>query len=655
MAGTTNAKHEVAEASGQPAASLYKPLTRAGREIRVISIHEDDNDTVSCSMKHVLLADRPEFDALSYTWGDPTITRPIVFNGHKVNVTQNLDAALHRLRSMKRQGKLKFIWIDALCINQTDLDEKSHQVPLMSEIYSSAGTVFAWLGPGSPSTGLCFEALREIRDIPKHQTPSEGDLRKLIRAYVLATSIALNPYWSRIWIVQELVLARRLIVVCGESAEDIENFLRSIVRAWDAVGDMDPRSETWKQEVEPLKSWLDPRHCGDDAVVFDVELWDGYQRVKSWAYLSLGHSRAEGLELVTALFLMINHAATNPLDKVYGLLGLVKNSSRQLVTIDYRIHPMEAFRNAFSVIWTCEDTLEILAEFDYSPSTDVKQKHEKDYPSWVPDLRRQHLGNSDWDVDGASIWTRGERATVSPDKKYITSHGILVDVVHLCGPTNVVYSHEQIHRVRQTILQAYETGTRPDHDFLRFIGAVHRIRQVAVDEPLEDDHPRAPVKHLRSIEPPWTFLSGGRDITVKMSPTSASSVERFPEAWSEIFLGTDEMPRQLMKNTDPAWREFVADSIYSFCHEANTFLENKAFAVTKAGFVGIAPSITKKGDMAVVLARFAQPMILRPHDEDDGRHYTIVGRSHLSGVMDFSKLQRFADAGMLGDKAFKIG
>ncbi|KAF2826116.1 hypothetical protein CC86DRAFT_276577, partial [Ophiobolus disseminans] len=100
------------------------------------------------------LDDQPHFTALSYVWGnDPPTHRCfqlfVECEGAKLQVTANCHSALRHLR--KKLGKMT-IWVDAVCINQFDLAEKSQQIPLMSNIFSRAEIVYVWLGQGTPGT-----------------------------------------------------------------------------------------------------------------------------------------------------------------------------------------------------------------------------------------------------------------------------------------------------------------------------------------------------------------------------------------------------------------------------------------------------------------------------------------------------------------------
>ncbi|KAH8722981.1 heterokaryon incompatibility, partial [Phaeosphaeriaceae sp. PMI808] len=83
------------------------------------------------------------FDALSYSWGSSTGRDMIMINGANVPVTMNLNAALRRVRNTERT---KLLWVDALCINQTDIDEKNVQVMRMKKIYTESSRVLVWLG-----------------------------------------------------------------------------------------------------------------------------------------------------------------------------------------------------------------------------------------------------------------------------------------------------------------------------------------------------------------------------------------------------------------------------------------------------------------------------------------------------------------------------
>jgi hypothetical protein len=107
-----------------------------GDEIRVLILPPGAfDDPICCKLKHVSLSKCPAYEALSYTWGDPTQTLPISLNGAPCPITRNLESALRHLR---RRESLRILWVDAVCINQLSIDERSSEVMRMKSIYKQA-------------------------------------------------------------------------------------------------------------------------------------------------------------------------------------------------------------------------------------------------------------------------------------------------------------------------------------------------------------------------------------------------------------------------------------------------------------------------------------------------------------------------------------
>jgi hypothetical protein len=123
-----------------PAAKLDLHL----HQIRLISLLPGRYfDKIYCELNTVFLDNLPVYKALSYVWGDRTTLRRIVLNGVSFYITCNLEAALRRLR---HPSKIRRFWIDMLCIDQSNMEERTHQVNLMRYIYSEAQETFLWLG-----------------------------------------------------------------------------------------------------------------------------------------------------------------------------------------------------------------------------------------------------------------------------------------------------------------------------------------------------------------------------------------------------------------------------------------------------------------------------------------------------------------------------
>ncbi|KAF2824913.1 heterokaryon incompatibility, partial [Ophiobolus disseminans] len=135
-----------------------------------------------------------DFSCLSYTWGDPNDTRTIMINGLEVTVRSNLEAALRSFRQQEEFQRGLMLWIDALCINQGDMEEKEKTIRDMQNIYLGAHTVTMWLGAGSSKSD---EAMHTIHNFIAKYTKSMDDpidVRRLMD----------RPYWRRLWIMQEI-------------------------------------------------------------------------------------------------------------------------------------------------------------------------------------------------------------------------------------------------------------------------------------------------------------------------------------------------------------------------------------------------------------------------------------------------------------------
>ncbi|KAH8655485.1 heterokaryon incompatibility protein-domain-containing protein [Xylariales sp. PMI_506] len=170
-----------------------------------------------------------DFAALSYEWGDLKSPSKIVVDNISVSVTRNLSDALKNIHKVCQVRSANFrgsdatrIWVDALCINQLDIAERNLQVKRMNRIYADAGRVFIWTGPAWKNAKTFSEIMNDILvssveiDLPVQ----EGESAKATELRTWFRSIVENPIWregmlnlmdrtyfSRLWIIQEIVLA----------------------------------------------------------------------------------------------------------------------------------------------------------------------------------------------------------------------------------------------------------------------------------------------------------------------------------------------------------------------------------------------------------------------------------------------------------------
>ncbi|KAK1639695.1 heterokaryon incompatibility protein-domain-containing protein [Colletotrichum phormii] len=212
---------------------LYEPLDAGKSEIRLLE-HVSFSGQPSLRLSSVSLDEKPAYTALSYVWGDASITEPILLNGQGFHATKNLFNALQHLQDHwidtfpSRHPQGFRVWVDALCINQQDVAERNQQVQLMRRIYSSAELVFSWLGEDDEEIGAAFETINLVaHEMDKVDWPQlivadigpETDWHSN-QSWKSVWTLFNLPYWFRVWVVQEIVLAEKLILLSGTSSVD---------------------------------------------------------------------------------------------------------------------------------------------------------------------------------------------------------------------------------------------------------------------------------------------------------------------------------------------------------------------------------------------------------------------------------------------------
>ena len=162
------------------------------------------NSTSIYALKHVNLNNEPLFTAISYTWRSEDQLEQIRIDGKVYEVRANVAQIL---RCLVKPEQPRTVWIDSICIDQANLEERNHQVQLMCDIFANANYVISWL---SPDNGLLADKLRLISDITHDRTSpaqSHGKLQALLHHFFN------HRYWTRRWIVQEVILAHYIIMM----------------------------------------------------------------------------------------------------------------------------------------------------------------------------------------------------------------------------------------------------------------------------------------------------------------------------------------------------------------------------------------------------------------------------------------------------------
>ncbi|KAF7531303.1 hypothetical protein G7054_g9011 [Neopestalotiopsis clavispora] len=177
-------------------------------EIRILSLLPGSfQDSIWCYLNIRSIDEVSSYDALSYRWGSQDERQFIWLDGRPCfPVTSNLAAALRHIR---HKSLIRYLWIDAICINQADIHERAAQVNMMKEIYSRADSVLVWIDEDLSHHSPCLETLSKLKD---------GECADELGAdpafWEPLIPILRNPYWDRLWIQQEIVSAKKLTIYC---------------------------------------------------------------------------------------------------------------------------------------------------------------------------------------------------------------------------------------------------------------------------------------------------------------------------------------------------------------------------------------------------------------------------------------------------------
>ncbi|RYP64101.1 hypothetical protein DL771_008920 [Monosporascus sp. 5C6A] len=291
-------------------AYCYSPLSEHG-SIRLLRLmpHKDKEAIIQCQLFEYPLQEGGGgihlYEALSYSddKNADSSAAPSTGNNRRLLVTANLHAALSHIRDCLLE---RVMWIDAVCINQQDNDEKGQQVQSMAKIYANAYRVIVWLGEAASDSDQAFEALRKAAK--EQRAPSIID--KPTQQAILA--LLERPWFQRIWVLQEVAAARYVLIKCGSSAVDGFTFCSGL-----DVSKLSYYTHPDLQDLIPPITYL----------IRDAIFRPQYET--SLPETSLASTFSLNIRPLGELVDMYHtRKATNPLDKVYALLGMSSDEPR---------------------------------------------------------------------------------------------------------------------------------------------------------------------------------------------------------------------------------------------------------------------------------------------------------------------------------------
>lgn len=568
---------------------------------------EEKKPHLSLSFKRVSLKDSalPPFVALSYVWGDLEDVLQLPISGSTVFATRNLHSVLNCLSASHFD---QLLWIDALCINQDDPQERASQVALMGDIYSQAEYVLAFLSPDRQRFDLGVDYIEETARNPDvHFEPSLSPHLKLkgfnATDKVLQDSLIgffAAPWWTRVWTVQEFLLARKVIFQCGNRLIDAR-VVQKGCRAWICHAN----SCCWaaRRPIDgDVHGFLDNSSQDNDGLT----IYTATLRMKH--LMDIGNSaRSYTTDFLAAISLFRIRRCWDPRDRAFGFLGLRLPGIdiRNKLTIDYTVPTSVLYRDLAMALIKESQTLDVLSHVLHDSGV---EKHTSDLPSWVPD----------WDaaIDDRYHLIYTERTDII---RHCQASGDMKPQWKLNGAGSVLTCGFQIATVEATA-PGYPSSTR--HSTPEGRAIIDAWRQLAG---LRADLIMTPSEDLNEDNRELLFqnaLSGG--LTSTPWNIGSRDYSKACEIWLEWFVSADGVLPKEFKKTIQDFDEMVQQvSLY------------RKLIRTDNGSIGFGPEMSENGDVIVVLPGGKVLYVLRRLEisGSGAPGFRLVGDAFIHGAM----------------------
>jgi len=618
----------------------------AGDTIRIVDISPGPTDApLECRLRYAKLDEKPVYDAISYCWGGQVPTISMMCEGRQVKITQNLFDAFSTFR---RPDTTVALWADALCINQSDNREKSHQVSLMWKIYSQAREVRVWFGPDPDGcANQVIEILENLRNraeqVAERSNSTTSELLSNTVIYVDAQrgvpslanlksfaeefstkrregfyNFLRHPWFRRAWIVQEVVMSNNAVVYWGAS------------------------SVPWRTTRDAIAFFY---RSGIYSSVASSSSGISHLSLQPVIALMGAVERFQDSEMSLLDVLMLHRAseASDPRDKVLAFTNLAMPGDDRIVA-DYSADTQTTYKQVVEVCLAAYPTFSIL---QVPPIP--RERSQLQLPSWVPDWSAPALGTlvvqNLAERDGPG--TAAQRFDAALTSRFPKSFNVRDNILELSGfIVDEIVSISDCYSTPDYITSSLAGATPMTAIPLVTAADIYSRCKVAKSGhrnssyPTGEDSFSAMIKTLCALQhvdsssadfPSHTFqhlIRSGRlaaaldKLGFRHVPKLHSLALRILEKITDRLPGAD-------KNEDTAPQEDIA----KFLTLLSQGLNYQNLFRTRLGYLGRTLSCrAKKGDCIALVRGCRQPLILRRLKGNPGS-WTLEGASYLHGAM----------------------
>jgi hypothetical protein len=632
--------------------NIYQPLCTDTKQIRLLTLQPSAETAtrITGTVENTDLEHQPEYEAISWFWGEPPFTGSMILNGVHFTIPQNLVEALKHFRLPERPRTL---WVDAVCIDQTKIPEREAQIKLMGDIYSTATCTLVWLGLMETDTDqFAFESLNKLshgislRQIilekaggwtsrercpdddldsrleeldPEELDPEGGQYKDTDLLEQLSSFFELD-WWKRLWVLQEVALASEVQLLWGNEHMDFTQLTSAYDRLLTEFRD--------KQTI--LQNIL-----GQRGIQEFIDLLEG--RVNTARQLKRIYDLIRGTEGTMSprdmCFLMIEVLAKGRIrtasklhDKVYGLLGLVPPDLVQKFQPSYSQTPKQVFSTtAYRILELSKSFMlfNCIREGSLFP------------PSWCPDWGYQYHQIQDFHLRAQqeqlfqacanAPWHL--RINVPPlDMHVLEVKGFRLDVVHrewqlqydLLDAANlylflqdcVRHINDDLFKVEGLKFHIHRYSKQiQETRYITGIGILEAVSRIA----LNDCEPSLEDGLIRRL--------------------SGDNSRRFEE-WFSTVDEEYNLTGYLRETIDYSEAiSFEGIDNPSMCEFARSVNRGKSFFTTKLGYAGLVDyELHNPTNEVWILAGGSQPVVLHPGPRQGA--YCVSSEAYVHGVMD---------------------
>ncbi|PMD32074.1 HET-domain-containing protein [Hyaloscypha variabilis F] len=627
----------------------YELLNPAKQDtIRLLKLWADsDNEILVCELEQHSLSDAPAFQALSYVWGPPEpeglagiyVDNDSSFENCTLPIRSSLQAALYRLRL---EDNDRYLWIDAICINQYDHAEKSLQVPMMGKIYHSARSVIIWLGEEAEDSDLALSFIPRVTNLAQFDYIIKDQSSK--REWYALSRLMNRPWFSRRWVVQELAFAKEAKLLCGSG--ELE---------WSLFADAATLFGQRQQEIVKL-FWMSPEYAHDAEIFGEVQALGALRLINALNGLfrrSDDGQILEGLVSLETLVTSLNGFQTeDPRDSIYAVMQLAE-TPESVLALDLFEYPglgVDAYIGGINVDYD-SPFFQVAQRFVAScirgsNSLDIICRPWAPFPNYyysnfeTPILSSWACTMEDavFEIRGDGHYTRkrGDSFVGTPGRPiYQASRGfpfIPFDSQNSEPGANQFleiarFSKGSRTNTRERALQMMVKGV--------VIGKIQSLGERAMEGTIPAGWFAMANWQQRSKPVPEAFY---RTLVADRAADGSNPPTWYKRAFEHALVGSGTGDVRLQRMITQSKSSVTTELL----QRIQSVIWNRRYAITNQGTAGLVPAKAQVGDFIMVLHGASVPMALRKL-EFNLKSYWLVGECYIHGAMDGLKTSEWEE------------